>query len=218
MKNVRSVQVIPKQRGVPQLQENKAREAKRGQSNPTQPLLIPACSKTTQSHSLQLSFLSRLPVGQWVSCQTKGIMQVIEHHSRYETQLIPPLRGASENKLMARVKDDKCTFSIGRLWPGCSQQVMNPSPLCQTQDALLVLHGLEPRVFLSILMAFLPNTAWRIDTTRHNPSLIQIKWLICFCTTFIDFYLFFPMANKYTKTKEDCPDSLRLCLFNHRII
>lgn len=216
MKNVRSVQVIPKQRGVPQLQGNKAREAKRGQSNPAQPLLIPACSKTTQSHSLQLSFLPRLPVGQWVSCQTKGIMQVIEHHSRYETQLIPPLRVASENKLMARVKDNQCTFSIGRLWQSCSQQEpisSVPDPGCSScatwvRASRVPFHsyGISPQRSLM-------DRYYKAQPTSDTNQIVNLLLY-----NFYRFYLFFPMANKYTKTKEDWPDSLRLCLFNHRII
>lgn len=94
---------------------------------------------------------------------------------------------------MARIREDQCILSINELQTGCSQ-VMSLFPLCQTQDALLVPHGLELHGFPSSLLLSVPSTAQQIDFTRHNSSLLQIEWLICFCTTSVDFIFFFSLG------------------------
>lgn len=60
------------------------------------------------------------------------------------------------------------------LWPGHSQQVTSPSPLCQTQDALLVQHGLESCTFLSTLVASLPSTVWQL--VLQGTTHVWYKW------------------------------------------
>lgn len=52
-------------------------------------------------------------------------------------------------------------------------------------------HGLELHRFPSSLLSSVPSTAQLIDIVRHNSSLIQIKWLSCFCTASVDFIYFF---------------------------
>lgn len=194
MKNMSSVQVIHEQSSISQAQgKKKTDEAQQSQSNPVhsaQPLFVSARYKTTHGHSLQPSFLPRLPVNEFpasprVSCR-------LWHTIASEIQLIPPLRGTSETRLMARTRDDQCILSINELQVGCSQ-VMNIFPLCQTQDALLVPRGLELHGFPSSPFASVPSIAQLTDTTKHDSSLKQIKWLICFCTASLDFiYFFFP--------------------------
>lgn len=199
MKNQRSVQVTSEQKGVPHLQGNKPGKAEWGQSNPTH--------KSTRSYSQAFLQLKEFLPDQ-------GTHAGYGPYSPCEIQLIPPLRGTSENKLITRTREDQCTLSTSVLWPGHSQQRTSPSPLCQTQDALLVQHESEPRVHLSTPVASLPSTAWQVDTTRHNLSLRWTGRLVCFCTTSTDFIYFSPGPIN-TQNLRETRQALRLCSFNN---
>lgn len=158
MKNVRSVQVTLEQ--IPHLQGNKPGKAEWGQSNPAH--------KSTGSYSLSVKPFC----GSRNFLPDQGTQAGYGPYSLCEIQLTPPPRGTSENKLTTRTREeDQCALSISELWPGCSQQLTSPFPLCQTPDALLVEHGSEPHLHLSTPVASVPSTAWQVDTLQGTTRL-----------------------------------------------
>lgn len=104
-------------------------QTKLSKANPAQPTLLSLCCYLPTIKPHRVIHFSRLSVGQWASCHTKTISQVMGHHSWCEVQLFPPPRGASENKLTDGRRKAQC-IACGWLWPGCSQKVLSPSLLC----------------------------------------------------------------------------------------
>lgn len=150
--------------------KTKTDEAEQSQSNPThsaQPLFISARYKTTHSHSLQPSFLPRLSVSQWVSCQPKSIMQVMEHHS-----LRNPAHSSSERHLWNQTLGQNKGRPVHPLhkWAGCTS--------CATW----------------VRASWVPLQSFVI-CPQHSPAdrfykaqlISDTNWLFCFCTTSVDF-------------------------------
>jgi len=126
-------------------------------------------------------------------------MQVMGHHSLCEIQLFPPLRGASESKLLAGMREHQYTFSMSRLWPGYEPISSAPGlrcSACGTWVGAFLQQGLIDRYC-------------KAQPTSDTNGMVNLLLY-----SFYRFYLFFPWANKYTKTEADWPDSFGLWLYN----
>lgn len=113
-------------------------------------------------------------------------MQVMERHS-----LRNPVHSSSgrhiwnqthgQNK--GRPVHSLHKWAADRLFPGYEPFSSVSDPGC-TSCAIWVRASWVP-------LQSVPSTAQQIDFTRHNSSLLQIEWLICFCTTSVDLIFFF---------------------------